>query len=53
MRVYAVIEKGGMGSEKIIGIYKNIDKAFEVAKEITMVGIFNDRRVVEVMEVQE
>lgn len=52
MKVYAVIEKSGMGCEKVIGLYKCTNKAFEVSKKLPFNGAFNNlSRSVEVMKV--
>lgn len=57
MKVYAVIEKNGLGGEKIVGLFKDSDKAFEVSKERSglFLGAFDHRvsRSVEVIEIQE
>ena len=53
MKVYAVIERSGICNEKIIGLFQDSDKAFEVADKIPYGGLFKGiSRSVEVMKVE-
>lgn len=55
MKVYAVIERDRKGNEKVIALYKDLDKAFEVAglKSKLDWAINGMSRCVEAMEVED
>lgn len=55
MKVYAVIERDRFGNEKIKGLYRDVDKAFEVAglKSKLNWALNGTSRCVEVMKVVE